>query len=233
MQSQVRSEAAVPLERRSGSRGATAVVGLGISVLLSVLLGLLAATRQRWDRAVAWVVAVGLAMPAHWLGLLVILVFAVGLGWLPSGGVRGFDGGGRGAYLVLPVAVLSVYYVGRYTRYLRAALKEELGKPYLDTARAKGLSEAQVLLRHALPNALIPLLTVVAQSLPVLFSGALVVERVFAYPGMGLLIFESVEERDHLVAVTVFLIYAALTFVAAGVADVGYWLLDPRVRRRS
>jgi peptide/nickel transport system permease protein len=205
---------------------------LGLSVLLAVGLGVLAATRGRWDRAVAGVAAVGLALPAHWLGLVAILVFAVGLGWLPSGGVQGFEGGGRGPYLILPVGVLSVYYVGRFTRYVRAALREELGKPYLDTARAKGLTEAQVILRHALPNALIPLVTVVAQSLPVLFSGALVVERVFAYPGMGLLIFESVEERDHLAAVTVFLIYAGLTFLAAGLADVIYQALDPRTRSR-
>lgn len=201
----------------------------------ALLLGGLAATRpgSGWPRLARGLCAVGLAVPAHWLGLLLIGLFAVGLGWLPAGGVQSLESpgwGSRAVHLVLPVSVLGLYYLARWTRYLQGALRQELSAPYLDTVRALGRPEREVVLLHALPNALFPLLTVVAQSMPVLFSGALVIERVFSYPGMGLLIFESVQEHDYLVAVTVFMIYAGLTFLASAVADAAYVLLDPRAR---
>lgn len=223
------------------ARRLTNTLALMIPTLLLSLLGALAlGTRAALhpggpaDRAARHLASVGLAVPAHWLGLLAILVFAVYLGALPAGGIQSLERPGlasRALHLVLPVAVLSVYYLARWTRYVRRAVAEELTAGYLDTARALGLPEARVVRQVALPNALFPLATVVAQSTPVLFSGALVVERVFGYPGMGLLVFESVEGHDYLVAITVFLVYAALTFAASGLADGLYFALDPRARR--
>ncbi len=212
---------------------------MGPAFILGLLgalgLGGLSALRpgSRWDQAVAGLTTFGLAVPAHWLGLLLIGAFAIGLNWLPAGGVDSLQApsiGSRLLHLVLPVSVLSVYYLARWTRYVRAALIEELSAPYLDTARALGLSEPRVVLTLALPNALFPLVTVVGQSIPVLLSGALIIERVFSYPGMGLLIFDSVQEHDHLVAVTIFVLYAGLTFAASAFADIAYYWLDPRAR---
>ena len=205
------------------------------AALLAIVLGVYAALYSgTWlDRGVSGLVFVGLSLPAHWFAMMAILVFAVGLGWFPPSGVddpRAPSLVARVHHAVLPVAVLCTYYVGRWTRHVRGAVREELKAPYLDAARMKGCSERAVVFRHALPNALLPFVTVVAQSTPVMFSGALIIERVFAYPGMGLLIFESVDQRDYLVAIVVLLIYAALTFVAALVADVLYAFLDPRVR---
>ena len=206
-----------------------------LAVLVAVVLGVLSALHAgRWlDRAVGWFVFVGLSLPVHWFALMAVLVFAVGLGWFPPSGVDDPRSPGlfaRVHHAVLPIAVLCTYYVGRWTRHLRAAVREELRAPYLDAARMKGRSEFAVVFRHALPNALLPFVTVVAQSMPVMFSGALVIERVFAYPGMGLLIFESVDQRDYLVAIVVLLIYAGLTLLAAWLADALYAVLDPRVR---
>lgn len=223
------------IRTRAANTAALMVPTFLLALLGAVLLGARAGLSpgSGWDRLASGLAVVGLAVPAHWLGLLAVLVFAVGLGWLPAGGVQSLVEpgiGSRVAHLVLPVSVLSLYYLARWTRYVRRAVRAERGAPYLDGLRALGLTEGQVVFRHALPNALFPLATVVAQSTPVLFSGALVVERIFAYPGMGLLVFESVEAHDDLVAVTVFLIYAALTFAASALADAVYVVLDPRAR---
>ena len=205
------------------------------AILVAVVLGVLSAVYSGcWlDRGVSGFVFVGLSVPVHWFALMAVLIFAVGLGWFPPSGVDDPRSPGFFAqvhHAVLPTAVLCVYYVGRWTRHLRAAVREELKAPYLDAARMKGRSEVVVVFVHALPNALLPFVTIVTQSMPVMFSGALVIERVFAYPGMGLLIFESVKQRDYLVAIVVLLIYAALTLLAALLADVLYAVLDPRIR---
>lgn len=211
------------------------VPAFSIAVILSIVLGAYAAHHagRGLDRIISGFVFVGLSLPVHWFAMVAILVFSVGLSWFPPSGVDDPvvpSFGARVHHAVLPVAVLCLYYVGRWTRHVRGAVREELRQPYLDAARMKGLSERSVIFRHALPNALLPFVTVVAQSMPVMFSGALVIEQVFSYPGMGLLIFESVDQRDYLVAIVVLLIYAALTFFAALVADLLYALLDPRVR---
>jgi peptide/nickel transport system permease protein len=134
------------------------------------------------------------------------------------------------AHLTLPVLVLAFYFAARWARTLRASLLGVLELDFIRGARARGLSERQVLLRHALPNALLPLIGVVGQSLPALFSGSLIVERVFDVPGMGLLIFESIEGNDYLVAITACLIFAALTMFSTLLQDVLLALIDPRVR---
>lgn len=203
------------------------------AVLLSIPLGVWAALRveRGSDFFVRGVILVGLSIPVHALGMWMVLGFAVGLRWFPASGVDDPFAPSLMArlhHLILPVGVLSLYYIARFCRYIRSSMLEVLAEPYIEAARARGTSEFRTVWVHALPNALLPFITVVAQSMPVLFSGALVVERVFAYPGMGLVIFESVHQKDYLVAVTVFLVYAALTFLAALVADLLYIFVDPR-----
>ncbi len=165
--------------------------------------------------------------------MLVIGLVSVSLGWLPAGGVEDPLDPGLGSRLlhaIMPVAVLTFFYACHWARYTRSAVLEVLDADYVRAARAKGLSERVVLTRHVLRNALIPIVTIVTLSLPALFSGSLVIESVFSYPGMGRLIVQSVTAGDHLVAVTAFMIIAALTMAATFLADVVYWLIDPRMR---
>jgi peptide/nickel transport system permease protein len=209
-----------------------------IALMMSTTLGALAAIRRGrlLDRAVNLGAFLGLSVPSHWLAMMAILVFAVLLGWLPASGAVDIGDEGLGSHVrhaILPVAILSTFYAARWTRYVRASMLEVLSADFVRTARAKGLTERRVVFGHALPNALFPLVTVVAQSIPGLFSGALIVERVFAYPGIGVLVFESVEANDHLVAIVVFMIYAALTMFAALLADALYFAIDPRIRREG
>lgn len=209
-----------------------------IALLSSLLLGVIAARRrgQLADQVINAGAFTTLSLPVHWIGMLAIGVFAVGLRWLPAGGAddpHASSAAARAAHLVMPVSVLALFYIGRWTRHVRAAMLDVLRSDLVRAARARGLSEWQVMTRHALPNAAIPLVTVIAQSLPSLFSGALVSETVFSYPGMGVLIFESVMGDDHLVAMTAFLIFAALTLLASLLADVLYFAIDPRIRRPS
>jgi peptide/nickel transport system permease protein len=207
-----------------------------LGLLLAIPLGVTAATRKDRiaDRVISLFTFVGTAAPVHWVALLFVLVFAVRLRWLPTGGVRAIGDPSLGSmlrHLVLPVTVAAIFFAGRWARHLRSAMLEVSAQEFVDTARAKGLSERRVVYGHVLRNALLPLITEVTQALPPLFSGTLVLERIFSYPGIGLLIFESVEQNDHLVAVVVVLISAAVTMGAMLVADGAYFLADPRTRR--
>lgn len=207
-----------------------------LALLLAIPLGVLSAARpgRAGDLAVSAFTFVGICSPVHWLALLFIFLFALALPWFPTGGITDVGDRSFGSYLhhaALPVLVASLFFASRWTRYLRASMREALAADFLDTARAKGLSEGRVIWVHGLRHALLPLITVVTQSLPALFSGTLVLERVFTYPGVGLLIFESVEGDDHLVAVVVVLISAAATMLAMLLGDLAYWLADPRTRR--
>lgn len=211
------------------------VPAFALALALALAGGVAAALHHRrlWDHLLGAASFAGLALPVHWLALLAVLLFSVKLGWLPASGVAPVDDDSLLAaarHAVLPVAILALYYAGRWARHLRAALLETLAAPHVEAARARGLSEARVVAVHGLTNALLPLLTVVIHSLPVMVSGALIIERIFAYPGMGLLIFESVTHDDHGVAMVVFLVYAAATMLAALFADLLYTLADPRVR---
>jgi peptide/nickel transport system permease protein len=229
----------LPVSELLGARLATTlsmmIPALVLALALAVPLGVLAARRrgQTVDRLVSLLTFAGVSLPAHWLALIAVLVFAVGLRWLPPSGIRDVQNPSFASWIehaVLPVLVLAVLYGARWTRYVRASTLEVLELDFVHAARAKGLRERDVLLHHVLPNALLPLITVVSQAMPALFSGALIVERVFAYPGMGILLFESVEAEDHLVAIVVFLAYAAVTMLAAFTADVAYAAIDPRIR---
>jgi len=211
---------------------------VGSSFLLALLIALPAgawiATRPdgRADRIVNLLCFAGVSMPPFWLAILLIMAFAVGLGWLPAGGVPTRGDAGLVAYLrhlALPVTTLTLLQVGGYLRFMRAAMIETLRQDYIRTARAKGASPRRVLLKHALRNALNPVVTVVALGFGGLFSGALITEKMFAWPGMGLLIYESVMGNDFNLAL-VALLFATLLILAANLlADLAYAWLDPRV----
>ena len=209
---------------------------MGVSFVLAfaaaLMLGIAAARRpgSLRDRLVNLLCFAGISAPSFWLALLLILIFAVGLGWLPASGA-GLAGGvaDRARHLVLPVAALTLANFGSYTRYVRAAMAEALAQHHIRTARAKGASEARVIFRHALRSALTPLVTVLALSCGSLVSGALVVETMFAYPGMGKLIFDAVMGNDYNLALAALLFAAAVTMAANLAADLAYAWLDPRV----
>jgi len=211
--------------------GLSLVAGLA----LAVPLALAAAARpgSALDIGVNLAAFAGFSVPSFWLALLMILLFAVTLGWLPAGGVHAVGDPGlssRLAHLVLPVATLSVLTTGTYLRFARGALLEVIGEDFMRTARAKGLSKLRALTRHALPNAMLPLVTIVALQLGTLLSGALAVEVVFGYRGMGKLTYDAILANDYNLAMAALLLATALTLAANILADLVYVWLDPRVR---
>lgn len=211
------------------------VPGYFSAFVLAWAVGLSAARHPGgpWDRWVFGVGMLGLAFPLHWGAMLLVLVFSLGLGWLPSSGIHAFGEdsfGSRAVHAVLPVATIALYFSGRWLRYVRAAAIEAGRAPFVTGLRARGVSEAAVR-RHVARNALLPVLSVVGQGAPVLFSGALVVERVFVYPGMGALLLDSVLEDDYLVAIVVLLIFSTASLGFSLLTDVVLWALDPRMRR--
>ncbi|HEY8873675.1 MAG TPA: ABC transporter permease [Stellaceae bacterium] len=208
-----------------------------LALALALGLGTAAARRpnSRLDAAVNLVCFAGVSMPTFWLALILILLFAAGLGWLPASGIAtagASDLADRLRHLVLPVATLTLASIGGYTRYVRAAMREALAQDHIRTARAKGASEARVILHHALPSALIPVTTILALSFGGLVSGALVTETMFAYPGMGKLIFDAVMGNDYNLALAALLLAAVVTMLANLAADLAYGWLDPRVSYR-
>jgi len=190
-----------------------------------------------WDYAATLFSFIGLAMPVFWQGILFILVFSVWLPLLPAGGIMtpGVTSGlplvaDRVLHLVLPTIVLATVGMAGWVRYSRSSMLEVIRADYLRTARAKGLPEAVVTRRHALRNALIPIITLVALSVPAILDGAVVTETVFSWPGMGLLLFQAVLGHDYAVAMAVLMFLAVATIGANLLADVTYALVDPRIR---
>ena len=208
-----------------------------IAVVAAVVLALVAARRRGSivDRIVVASSIVSVSVPSFWVGLMGIVVFAAKLRVLPAGGIDSPGDESFGdvvMHMILPVAVLAFAYAGPFVRYARAGLLEAMPADYVRTARAKGLRRRAVVVRHALPNALIPLFAVVALQAPQMFAGALLTETVFAWPGIGRLQYESIINNDSYVAIVVFLISASLVLIANLVADVLYTVVDPRLRRR-
>jgi len=216
----------------------TAVL-LGLSFLLALIIalpaGIIAATRpySKLDYGINLLAFAGISIPPFWLALLLIIFFAVILGVLPAGGFGVHsDVGGvweNLRYLVLPLASLTIASIGGHTRYMRAAMIETLRQDYIRTARAKGLSKNQVVIFHALRNAMIPVVTVIALDFGYLFSGALITETVFAYPGMGKLIFDAIMGNDFNLALLALLFATLLTLFGNFLADAAYVWLDPRL----
>ena len=215
---------------------------LGSAFSLSLLIGLpagIAAARRPYsntDYAINLVAFAGISVPPFWLALLLIIVFAVILGVLPAGGIGTVEAAGvweKARFVVLPVASLTLASVGGHTRYMRAAMIETLRQDHIRTARAKGLGEARIMVVHALRNALIPVVTIVALDFGYLFSGALITETIFAYPGMGKLIFDSIMGNDFNLALVALLFATVLTLAGNLMADMAYVCLDPRISFRE
>jgi len=174
-------------------------------------------------------------VPDFWLALTLISVFAVRLGWLPASGIRppqasGWDPRDVAPHLVLPTIVLSIGATAGIARYTRSSMLEALGQDFVRMARAKGLREHQVVVRHALRNSLLPVITLLGFYLPFLLGGAVVVETIFALPGIGRLAFDSITSRDYPVLLTVNLLGAVTVLIGNLLADLGYALADPRIR---
>jgi peptide/nickel transport system permease protein len=221
---------------RIGNTALLVTIVVPLCVMLGLPLGIAAARRpgSMADTAINLLCFSGISMPPFWLGLLLILLFSVTLGWLPAGGM-GPPGdhvspGQRIPYLIMPVVTLVALNFGVYTRHVRAAMIDNLQQDYIRTARAKGVSERGILWRHALRNALTPLVTVTALDLGSLFSGALVTETVFGYLGMGKLIYDSIMGNDYNLALVALLFACAMIILANLAADIAYAALDPRVK---
>ncbi|OGK88475.1 MAG: diguanylate cyclase [Candidatus Rokubacteria bacterium GWF2_70_14] len=216
------------------------LMGLALALTFAIALpaGIISARRQySWfDHAVTTMSFAGFSMPTFWSGLLAILVFSVWLRWLPAGGMytvgEAFSLGDHLRHLVLPLGILTLFSAARYTRYLRASMLEVLGQDYIATARAKGLGERVVIQKHALKNATIPVVTIVALDLPQLFSGALITETMFSWPGMGRLFWEATLRLDYPVLMAVMTVSATLVVLFNLAADLAYGFLDPRIRYR-
>jgi peptide/nickel transport system permease protein len=209
--------------------------GFLIALVLAVGIGVLAATHRYslFDQASTLFAFFGLAMPVFWVGLMLQLLFAVHLGWLPAADMYDERGpptllGGL-QHLILPALTLGLTSIAGWSRYLRAALQDTLGQDYVRTGRAKGVSWRRIIARHALRNALIPLITVMALDLPGYATGDVVVETVFSWPGLGRLFFNSLNQRDYPVQLGLLLISTALIILGNLVADLLYGLLDPRI----
>ncbi|MHB1133543.1 MAG: ABC transporter permease [Chloroflexota bacterium] len=211
-----------------------ALVALLLALIISVPLGVIAAIRQgsKIDLFVQGYTALGLGVPNFWLGILLILLFALVLGWLPPGGridpSQNLAMGVRS--LILPSITLGLHMSATFTRFVRTAMLEVLHEDYVRTARAKGLAESSVVLGHALRSALVPVVTVVGLQFGRLLGGAVVVESVFAWPGVGRLIIQAVEQRDYSV-VSAALLWLVMVFVIINlITDITYAYLDPRIR---
>ncbi len=209
--------------------------------LVAVPLGVAAAYYQgKWlDRFTTVFSFVGFAMPTFWLALMLQLVFGVVLGWVPVSGMMNVGSeylpwydqcGDVILHLLLPIVVTTFGGLAAVSRYARTNMLEVIRQDYIRTARAKGLSEFQVIFRHALPNALIPVVTLMGLSLPNLIGGSFVIESIFAWPGMGRLGFEALLSKNYPVVMGIGIISAMLTLLGNLLADVGYAVLDPRIR---
>ena len=212
-----------------------AILALLVSTAVAVPLGMYAATRRgrAGDYGVMGFSQVGMAIPNFWFAILAILFFAVFLGWFPAAGFPGWDAGAGVALwaLVLPALSLALPEAAILARVTRASVLETLGADYVRTARAKGLDERRVLWRHVLRNALIPMTTILGLQFAFLLAGSIVVENVFALPGLGRLIFQAVSARDLVVVRDVVLLLVAVVVIVNFLVDVAYAAIDPRARR--
>ena len=212
-----------------------------IILVLAVPIGILSATRQYslFDKITTVFVFVGFATPDFWLALLLMILFGVQLGWLPISGLRSLNWEYLGfwsqqwdflSHLILPIVVATFGGLAGFSRYMRQSMLEVVRQDYIQSARAKGLSERVVIGKHALRNAMLPIVTILGLSLPGLIGGSVIVESVFAIPGMGQLMVQSVFQRDYPVIMANLVIVSVLTLLANLVADLSYGLVDPRIR---
>ncbi|MDE0697424.1 MAG: ABC transporter permease [Boseongicola sp.] len=199
---------------------------MAIAVPLGLGMGVIAAAYPRHlaDRLVTVLSLAGVSIVQFWLGLMLIVLFAVQLGWLPTGGY------GEPAHVVLPALTLAARPIGRIAQVARSAMLDELAKPYVVTARAKGVAEWRVILLHALRNAAIPIITMIGDELSALLTGAILVEKIFAWPGIGLLIIDSLSRSDLPIIQVSITVVAALVIIVNLLVDFAYRIIDPQIQ---
>jgi len=217
------------------------VLSMAIIFLVAIPIGVYSATHQDslFDRGTTVFVFIGFATPTFWLALLMMILFGVNLGWLPISGIKSLTYDqlslwgqfwDRAAHLVMPVLLSAFGGLAGMSRYMRANMLEVARQDYITTARAKGLSERAVIYKHALRNALMPVITILGLSVPSLIGGSVIFESIFAIPGMGQLFYASVMSRDYPMVMGGLVIGAVLTLAGNLLADLGYALADPRIR---
>ncbi|MDP3936872.1 MAG: ABC transporter permease [Deltaproteobacteria bacterium] len=217
------------------------VLSLILILAVATPLGVYSAVRQHtlFDRVSTVFVFIGFAIPTFWLALLLMILFGVELGWLPISGIRSLDHNSLSApakiwdysrHLAMPVFVSAFGGLAGLSRYMRSNMLEVVRQDYITTARAKGLTEEAVIYRHALRNALLPVVTILGLSIPALIGGSVIFETIYAIPGMGQLFYQSVLSRDYPLVMGVLVIGAVLTLIGNLVADLCYGLVDPRIR---
>lgn len=228
-----------PVSAMIGSHIGPTLLLMGVSLLISLLIavpaGIYSAIHQysKGDYVVVGMSFFGSSIPGFFLSLLLIYIFTIKLGWLPSSGMTtlGKEGGFMDivSHMVMPVTVLAFSMAGTTIRYIRSAVLEILQKDYLRTAKAKGIGRFLVINKHALRNALVPIVTVIGMQIPVLFGGAVIIEQVFSWPGLGLMTMSAIMGRDYPVIMGVCLLSAIVVLVANLVTDILYALVDPTI----
>ena len=210
--------------------------GFVVMLIFAIPIGVYSAIRpySLFDNIITTFSFAGQSVPVYWLGLILILVFYLNVQIFPAGGM--YTIGREGDlldllwHLVLPIAAMSFSWIAWYSRFLRSSMRDTLNEDYIRTARAKGLALRTVHFRHALRNALLPLVTLIALDLPTVFGGAVFIETIFSWPGMGRLFWDAAKGRDYPILLAVMMIYAALTLLFNLIADIVYGYLDPRIR---
>lgn len=217
------------------------ILSIFFVLLIAIPIGVTSAVREGsfYDRFMTIFIFVGFAIPGFWLALMLMSFFGITLGWLPVQGIISLDFDNLsicyklldiGKHLIIPVFVSSVGSLAAMSRYMRSSMLEVLHKDYIKTARAKGLPERKVIYKHALKNAILPIITILGLSVPGLIGGSVIIESIFGIPGMGRLFFESVMARDYPVIMAILVIGALLTLLGNLLADISYSLADPRIR---
>ena len=211
-----------------------ALMAILLSTTIAIPVGVYAASRRGAfsDTALMGVTQLGVAVPNFWFAMLLILLFAVWLGWVPAGGFAGWDAGWWPALrsLLLPAVALALPQAAILARLTRSAVLEALGEDYVRTARAKGLNRREAVWRHAVPNALIPVVTIMGLQFSFLVAGTIIIENVFYLPGIGRLTFQAIAQRDLTVVRDLVVVIAALVIIVNFVVDLLYLWLDPRLR---
>jgi peptide/nickel transport system permease protein len=213
------------------------IPSLILAAVLGIALGAIAArTRSKsLDAGISWIALALFSMPSFWVGMMLVLLFSVTLGWLPSQGMQKLGAAGGGIsipHLILPVSVLTLMELSFFLRVMRSSMIEVLGQDYIDTARSKGLPPRLVLMRHGMLNSMLPLVCVIGYALGFSLAGAVLVERVFSWPGMGLLLYESIQRSENMVVLGILLVMSVIVIVVNVLTDIVYGFVDPRVRAR-
>lgn len=213
-----------------------ALMALFLAIIIAFPVGIIAATKRGSlsDISIMGATQIGIAIPNFWFGTILVSIFAIWLGWFASGGFPGWENGAGKAILslILPAIALALPQASILARIMRTALLDTLGEDYIRTARAKGLSKGQALRRHALRNALIPVLTIIGLQFSFLLAGAIIIENVFYLPGLGRLIFQAIAQRDLIVVESVIMILVFAVIIVNFTIDIAYAIVDPRLRRR-